>query len=67
MCRMVVGICARDCRRGLADEDPGNLSIAYTRPTDFFYSELAPFVPVPARLGEVALTDGRGRRLALRG
>ena len=29
--------------------------------------ELAPFVPVPARLGEVALTDGRGRRLALRG
>jgi len=27
--------------RGLADEDPGNLSIAYSRPTDFFYSELA--------------------------
>ncbi len=27
--------------RGLADEDPGNLSIAYNRPRDFFYSELA--------------------------
>ena len=27
--------------RGLADEDPGNLSIAYNRPLDFFYSELA--------------------------
>ena len=27
--------------RGLADEDPGNLSISYNRPTDFFYSELA--------------------------
>ena len=29
-------------------------------------AELAPFVPAPARLQEVALTDGRGRRLALR-
>lgn len=29
-------------------------------------SELAPRVPAPARLAEVALTDGRGRRLALR-
>lgn len=28
--------------------------------------ELAPKVPAPARLAEVALTDGRGRRLALR-
>jgi len=28
--------------------------------------ELAPQVPEPARLTEVALTDGRGRRLALR-
>jgi 6-pyruvoyl-tetrahydropterin synthase len=28
-------------------------------------SELAPFVPAPARLKEVALTDGRGRRLAI--
>ncbi|WP_243317671.1 hypothetical protein [Geothrix paludis] len=28
--------------------------------------ELAPFVPAPARLKEIALTDGRGRRLALR-
>jgi hypothetical protein len=27
---------------------------------------LAPKVPEPARLAEVALTDGRGRRLALR-
>src|SRR4029079_247331 len=27
--------------RGLADEDPGNLSIAYNRPRDYFYSELA--------------------------
>ena len=27
--------------RGLADEDPGNLSIALNRPQDFFYSELA--------------------------
>lgn len=27
---------------------------------------LAPKVPAPARLAEVALTDGRGRRLALR-
>jgi hypothetical protein len=26
----------------------------------------APKVPAPARLAEVALTDGRGRRLALR-
>ena len=29
-------------------------------------TELAPRVPAPARLAEVALTDGRGRRLALR-
>lgn len=29
-------------------------------------AELAPKVPAPARLSEVALTDGRGRRLALR-
>ena len=29
-------------------------------------AELAPRVPAPARLSEVALTDGRGRRLALR-
>lgn len=28
--------------------------------------ELAPQVPAPARLSEVALTDGRGRRLAVR-
>jgi hypothetical protein len=27
--------------RGLADEDPGNLSIALNRPADYFYSELA--------------------------
>ncbi len=27
--------------RGLADEDPGNLSIALNRPRDYFYSELA--------------------------
>lgn len=29
-------------------------------------SELGPTVSAPARLAEVALTDGRGRRLALR-
>jgi 6-pyruvoyl-tetrahydropterin synthase len=28
-------------------------------------AELAPFVPAPARLKEVALTDGTGRRLAV--
>jgi 6-pyruvoyl-tetrahydropterin synthase len=28
--------------------------------------ELSPLVPAPARLQEVALTDGRGRRLAVR-
>jgi hypothetical protein len=28
-------------------------------------TELAPFVPAPARLREVALTDGTGRRLAV--
>lgn len=28
--------------------------------------ELAPHVPPPARIAEVALTDGRGRRLAVR-
>jgi hypothetical protein len=28
--------------------------------------ELAPKVPAPARLSEVALTDGRGRRLAVK-
>lgn len=28
--------------------------------------ELAPQVPAPARLAEVALTDGRGRRIAVR-
>ena len=27
--------------RGLADEDPGNLSIALSRPEDYFFSELA--------------------------
>jgi Carboxypeptidase regulatory-like domain/TonB-dependent Receptor Plug Domain len=27
--------------RGVADEDPGNLSYAFNRPKDFFYSELA--------------------------
>src|SRR6266508_2298762 len=27
--------------RGLADEDPGNLSISLNRPRDYFYSELA--------------------------
>ena len=27
--------------------------------------DLAPFVPAPARLKEVALTDGRGRRMAV--
>ena len=30
-------------------------------------AELAPFAPAPARLKEVALTDGRGRRLAVKG
>lgn len=30
-------------------------------------AELAPFVPAPARLKEVALTDGQGRRLAVFG
>lgn len=30
-------------------------------------AELSPFVPAPARLREVALTDGRGRRLAVQG
>jgi 6-pyruvoyl-tetrahydropterin synthase len=30
-------------------------------------AELTPFVPAPARLKEVALTDGRGRRMAVRG
>lgn len=29
-------------------------------------AELTPHVPAPARLAEVALTDGRGRRLGLR-
>lgn len=29
-------------------------------------AELAPFVPAPARLREVALTDGTGRRMAVR-
>jgi len=29
-------------------------------------AELMPLVPPPARLSEIALTDGRGRRLALR-
>jgi 6-pyruvoyl-tetrahydropterin synthase len=29
-------------------------------------AELAPHVPPPARLSEIALTDGQGRRLALR-
>ena len=29
-------------------------------------NELAPFVPAPARLKEVILTDGTGRRLAVR-
>jgi 6-pyruvoyl-tetrahydropterin synthase len=29
------------------------------------WRELAPYVPAPARLREVALTDGRGRRLAV--
>ncbi|WP_243303598.1 hypothetical protein [Geothrix oryzisoli] len=28
-------------------------------------AELTPFVPTPARLKEIALTDGRGRRLAV--
>ncbi|MCM2250058.1 MAG: 6-carboxytetrahydropterin synthase [Geothrix sp.] len=28
-------------------------------------AELAPFVPAPARLREVALTDGTGRRMAV--
>jgi hypothetical protein len=27
--------------RGVADEDPGNLSYSFTRPADYFYSELA--------------------------
>lgn len=30
-------------------------------------SELSPFVPAPARLKEVALTDGTGRRMAVIG
>ncbi|GLH65841.1 hypothetical protein [Geothrix edaphica] len=30
-------------------------------------ADLAPFVPAPAHLKELALTDGRGRRLAVRG
>ncbi|MBP1626464.1 MAG: 6-pyruvoyl tetrahydropterin synthase [Holophagaceae bacterium] len=34
--------------------------------TKHLLTELAPKVPAPARLAEVALTDGRGRRLALR-
>ncbi len=29
-------------------------------------AELSPHVPAPARIAEVALTDGRGRRLAVR-
>jgi 6-pyruvoyl-tetrahydropterin synthase len=29
-------------------------------------TDLAPCVPAPARIAEVALTDGRGRRLSLR-
>ena len=29
-------------------------------------AELAPFVPAPAHLKEVALTDGRGRRMVVR-
>ncbi len=29
-------------------------------------ADLAPFAPAPARLAEVALTDGQGRRLAVR-
>ena len=29
-------------------------------------AELAPFVPAPARLKEVALTDGTGRRISVR-
>jgi 6-pyruvoyl-tetrahydropterin synthase len=29
-------------------------------------AELSPFVPAPARLSEVALTDGTGRRMAVR-
>lgn len=28
--------------------------------------ELAPYVPPPARIAEISLTDGRGRRLAIR-
>ncbi len=28
-------------------------------------AELAPFIPAPARLKEVALTDGRGRRMVV--
>ena len=30
-------------------------------------AELAPFTPAPARLKEVALTDGQGRRLSVFG
>ena len=38
----------------------GPLDLAYK-----FVRELAPLVPAPARLSEVALTDGRGRRLSV--
>ena len=48
--------------RLLADLDlDGPLALARRLLTD-----LAPFVPAPAHLKEVALTDGRGRRLAVR-
>jgi hypothetical protein len=38
----------------------GPLALAHKLSTD-----LSPFVPAPARLKEVALTDGQGRRLAI--
>jgi hypothetical protein len=34
--------------------------------TQHLLAELSPFVPAPARLKEVALTDGTGRRIAVK-
>jgi len=49
-------------RRLLSDQGlDGPLSLAQR-----LLAELTPFVPSPARLKEVALTDGTGRRLAVR-
>lgn len=43
--------------------------VGFKEPSDLMghlLSNLAPTVPSPARLAEISLTDGRGRRLALR-